>query len=348
MALHRLGVRKPSRKWVLTEPDPAAPEPLAGFKVYGLIVTWMEGDVIEATVRNAFAQGCDRVFLVDNDSPDDTVARAVAAGAELAEKFVTQQQDERFKIDLLNQTVARLSAEDDADHIWWMWLDADEFLHGPGGRTVRDVLTGLDRRFRIVGSRYFNHYPDRKPEALPGRHPLDCQPMCEELTAGTFCAAGHRKHHLQRYDRGAPPITSMIGFHAVQCDEPLIEPVAHLFTHHFPYRAEAATRARTEALCGRGADGGPARIELRNAQELEDGGHIADSAKRWRTLDHVYSQRWDEVENLRRRGRSVGVAPRPWAELVDPEDRDPLRWYPNGPSATASDTANDAPSGPGR
>jgi hypothetical protein len=334
MALHRLGVHRPSRKWVLTEDNPAEPTVLPRFRLYGLIVTWMEADVIEATVRNAFVQGCDRVFLVDNDSPDDTVARATAAGAELAKSYVTEQHDERLKIDILNQTVARLSAEADDEHIWWMWLDADEFLHGPGGSTVREHLTGLDRRFRAVGSRYFNHYPDRKPEAEPGCHPLDFQPLCEELP-GTFCAVGHRKHHLQRFDRGAPPITSMIGFHALECAEPLIEPSQGLFTHHFPYRAEEATRARCEALCGRGNGAEAARIDLRNQQERQDGGHIADVAKRFRTLDRVYAQQWDAVENLRRRGRTVGVNPLPWSDLVDPRDRDSARWYPTGSTVDA-------------
>ena len=59
------------------------------FGLYAIVVTWMEADVIAATVRNAFAQGCERVLLVDNDSPDDTVAKAEAAGAELARSFST-------------------------------------------------------------------------------------------------------------------------------------------------------------------------------------------------------------------------------------------------------------------
>ena len=72
-------------------------------------------------------------------------------------------------------------------------------------------MSTLDRRFRIVGSRYFNHFPDRRPEYLRGFHPLDFQPLCEEK-AGNLCALGHRKHHLQRWDRVGPPITSGSGF----------------------------------------------------------------------------------------------------------------------------------------
>jgi len=49
----------------------------------------MEEDVVEATVRNAFAQGAEAVYLVDNASTDATVARAEAAGATVAEIFAT-------------------------------------------------------------------------------------------------------------------------------------------------------------------------------------------------------------------------------------------------------------------
>src|ERR1019366_5463186 len=32
--------------------------------LYALIGTWFEGDVIEATVKNCFANGCQKVFLL--------------------------------------------------------------------------------------------------------------------------------------------------------------------------------------------------------------------------------------------------------------------------------------------
>ena len=209
LALNKVGVRRPARRWIEAADNPAEPDLLESFGLFALIPTWMEGDVIEATVRNAFAQGCERVFLVDNDSPDDTVERATAAGAEVAASFSTPQIDETRKLRLLNDTVQRVSEGDGRTHIWWLWLDADEFVHGPGGRTVAEMLAGLDRCFRVVGSRYFNHYPDGKPEAVPGFHPLDFQPLCHEAE-GQNCSATHRKHHLQRFDRDAPPLTAML------------------------------------------------------------------------------------------------------------------------------------------
>jgi hypothetical protein len=324
--LKTLGIRWWSPQWVLHADNPPQPDVLPSFGLYGLTVTWMEGDVIEATVRNAFAQGCERVFLVDNDSPDDTVERAVAGGAELAASFSTDGVDEMAKIALLNETVERLSREDGREHIWWLWFDADEFVHGPGDRTVREMLGGLDRRFRIVGTRYFNHFPDRKPEAIPGFHPVDFQPLCEEYVDDQFCSLNHRKHPLQRFDRDGPPIMSHLGFHQARSTEQLYEPTVSCLLHHFPYREESATRGRLDALCGREATG-TARIQTRDDYERRESGNVSDVSRRYRTVDNVYARRWDMVENLRRRGRRVGVEPRPWTDLVEPADRDFARWY---------------------
>jgi Glycosyl transferase family 2 len=326
-ALRAVGLRRPAPPWVVTDPGPppGEGEPLDRFGLHAIVVTWMEADVIAATVRNAFAQGCDRVLLVDNDSPDDTVAEAAAAGAELARSFATEQLDEMLKVRILNEVVAEVSAAGDHDHVWWLWLDADEFVHGPGGATVRDLVAGLDRRYRIVGSRYFNHFPKGAPESLPGLHPLDLQPLCQEKP-GNLCAAGHRKHHLQRWDRSGPAITSGLGFHAARADVTLAEPPASTFTHHFPYRLEAATRARFDALCGRDGSG-RARVDTYDRQIRSNAGTISDMSKRYRTLAHVYAGEWAEVENLRRAGEQIGVQPEPWSALVDPADAVSARWY---------------------
>ena len=68
------------RLWSRVETNPPRPISVLPVRLFGLVGTWFEADIIEATVRNAFAQGCERVFIIDNESPDDTVERAVAAG----------------------------------------------------------------------------------------------------------------------------------------------------------------------------------------------------------------------------------------------------------------------------
>jgi hypothetical protein len=277
--------------------------------------TWMESDIVASTVANALTQGCERVYLVDNESPDDTVAQAEGAGAVLAESFATDEYDESLRLRIMNDVAQSVFAEEGDEHQWWLFLDADEFPHGPAGLTIRRYLEDLDRQFRVVGARFLNHYPTDPPHFEPGRHPLDFQPMCEEQRH-PFCSQQHRKHPLLRLDRDAVRVSSDLGFHkaATSTGEVLIEPEGGLIEHHFPFRTEAFSRQRLEVLCG----GGRARE-----------GDIATGhmLPRFRSLEAVYAQRWDEVENFMPGRPAHGVELAPWTDVVDAADTEVARWY---------------------
>jgi len=275
----------------------------------------MEQDVVEATVRNAFVQGVEAVYLVDNASTDATVERALDAGATLAESFRSEIYEERIRILFMNGVVARVSLSSEADHVWWLWLDGDEFPEGPGGITIADYVATLDRRFRLVGSTYYNHFPVEEPHYIPGFHPLDFQPMGERFVPEHpgYCSQPHWKHPLQRFDRRGPFLGSLMGFHGATLlmGEQLVEPEGGIVTHHFPYREEGVTRRRMELLCG-----APARNAYNDA--------IGNSSikKRFETLDAVYRGRWDEVDDLSTRGAHLGVHLEPWTAAASSP-----RWY---------------------
>jgi hypothetical protein len=277
----------------------------------------MEADVVAATVANAFAQGCERVLLVDNASTDATVAEATGAGAELAESYETAEYDELLRLEIMNRVVHDVSTKDGSEHIWWLWLDADEFHHAPRGRTLREHLATLDGSYRVVGARFINHFPDRKPEYEHDRHPLDYQPLCDEFPLA-MCSLGHRKHPLLRFDRGAPVIKAEAGFHRASSEQrPLLEPTEAVYLHHFPFREEAATRRRLELLCS------PSGSRTREGDIA-----AAGMQPRFRSLEAVYDGRWDEVENYRPAPwPSHGVDLVPWEELAGPEDAPSARWY---------------------
>ena len=309
----------PDTSWAASEPNPDIPETLESFHFFAVVGTWHEADIIEATVRNARAQGCERVFVVDNESQDDTVVIAEQAGAILARRFHTADYDEAERMRIMNEVVATVSeqvaAAQDVEHIWWLWLDADEFPHAPGGLTLREYLAGLDRRFRVVGARFFNHYPDRVPEYVEGRHPLDYQPLCDEFVY-PMCAEGHRKHPLQRWDRNGPEIICRAGFHQATARETvLLEPREPVLLHHFPFRVESVTRRRLELLVG--AAGG------RASNDSQSNWH---TQKRFRQLDAVYAHDWDRVEDLSPSGRRKGIHLLPWARQVAPADADFARF----------------------
>ncbi|HXW32944.1 MAG TPA: glycosyltransferase family 2 protein [Acidimicrobiales bacterium] len=297
---------------VVSEPNPEEPDLLGDFRLFAILGSWMEEDVVEATIRNAFAQGVETVYLIDNDSTDATVDRAIAAGATLVERFHTELYEERVRILLMNSAVARISLASGEDHIWWLWMDADEFPEGPDGLTIREYLGTLDRRFRIVGGSYYNHFPVEKPESLPGFHPVDLQPMCELFAPvrPRYCFQPHWKHPLQRFDRAGPFMMSIMGFHTATLlmGEEVLEPTGGIVGHHVQYREESNTRARMELLCG-GGD--------RNQYHHATGNK--SMRRRFKTLDAIYSQSWAEADNL---GAGHGVDPKPWVY-----ESPPIRWY---------------------
>jgi hypothetical protein len=309
----------PEPRWIVAEHNPEPASTLDDFRFFAIIGTWMEEDVVGATVANALTQGCERVYLVDNESSDGTVREAVAAGAVLAESFATDEYEETTRLEIMNRVVSDVSIESAADHVWWLWLDADEFPHGPKGLTLREHLELLDQRFRIVGTRFMNHFPDREPAYEAGRHPLDFQPMCEEHTMNFVCPLRHRKHPLQRFDRARVPITSDRGFHRAWCDEQLVEPVESIFTHHFPYRNPDVTRARLSMLCERNEG---SRIRIRTEDDAVNG-----MVSRYETLDAVYRQDWDHVQSYFGRPEFSVARPELWTALVDAEDARVQRWY---------------------
>lgn len=296
------------------EANPPQPVLLPGFRFFAIVKTWMDEDVIDATVRNARVQGAEEVFVVDNASADATVSRAQGAGAVIAEVFDTPAFDGPMAQTLMNAVVARESLRTGDDHVWWLYLDSDEFPEGPHGTTVADYLAGLDRRFRVVGSSCFNHLPTAKPEYIPGFHPIEFQPVCYEFRPSwaPMCGQPHWKHSLQRFDRAAHFIVSRAGSHWGICPDPLLEPEGGIVTHHFQYREEDLTRAKLDLTCGPGS---------RRTGLYGPSGHDSFNRRR-RSLDAVYSQSWGDVEIEVDRTLAASDAPRPWPdmELV-------RRWY---------------------
>lgn len=309
------------RRWSRVEANPLKPDSLLGVRLFGIVGTWCEGDVIEATVHNAYAQGCERVFIVDNESPDDTLERAVAAGAEIARVYHTNYYDESRRLAEMYGVINAVSSELAAPHIWWLVSDADEFVHGPAGLRIVDYLARLDRRFRVVGARVFNHFPTSELANVPDRHPLDYQPMCQELEMA-WCSLRHWKHPLVRWDRSGPELELEQGFHRVRAPVRVREPRAGVFLHHFQYRNRPETYERLRRLCEAQDDG---LIRSAKQDAIVRGG--SGGRLRWATLDYAYSQDWAYVERLTPRGHRSGVDPRPWTSLVCPADASVARWY---------------------
>lgn len=300
--------------------------PVTDFALLAMVSTWMEGDIVEAAIANARAQGCDAVYVLDDGSPDDTVALAERAGAVVLESASNERWEPSRTRALRQAHATRLALEHGREHTWWLFLDADELPQGTGGRTVREHVSGLDRRTRAVGSLFFNHLPSGTPANLPGFHPGDCQPLMYRR-AGQACAAGHFKHQLLRFDRGAKPLEVGYGSHRVKGARRVVEATDSIQVHHFQYRDEATTRKRLAVLETRMTDG--------SGRQIRPG---RSAWARVHDVDAVYQGDWDHVRNDGTREMGVADVLRPADELLAPEDARLQTWY----SAEALASARDA------
>jgi glycosyltransferase involved in cell wall biosynthesis len=264
-----------------------------GVRFFGIVGAWMEEDVIGASVANALHQGCEQVFLVDNASPDKTVEVALASGATFARSFESESYDEPARIAVMNEMMHAITEQEGAERTWWLWFDADEFPHGPRGQPIAWYLASLEDACRLVGARFFHHFPAQPPYFLPRCHPIEFQPLCyEQRSSRTRCS--HRKHPLIRLDRGAPAVTMGEGFHGYDLPDMLLEAPTSAFIHHFPFRAPEVTLRRMTALCD-SVEGGASRIASQDRYELTSFGMRSHASQRFALYDAVYAGRWDEV-----------------------------------------------------
>jgi glycosyl transferase family 2 len=293
----------------------------AEVRLFAMLGTWMEGDVIEATVANALEQGCERIYFVDNCSPDDTVALAERAGAVYCGSYQTTVFRESDRTVLMNRLIREISKDEDDVPLWWLRLDADEFPHGPKGLTVREYLATLPPSVSTVGCLTLEHFPTTRPAYVPGLHPADLQPMAALRTA-RWCRAGHWKHPVLRWNPERDRAFDE-GAHKVISDESTLrEPARGIVVHHCPFREEAVTRRRLAQLMSERLSHLTEQETLQRQQMLG----------RVRVVDRVYAGEFEEL-----RQPSVGFFPRrlqlkPWQELVPAQDRVFRRWNSQPPA----------------
>ena len=219
------------------------------FSLYAVLFTWYEEDIIEACVKNLFAEGVDRVFLIDNGSPDKTVELAVQAGALHVETVVSDRFNEEIKCGSVFTLTRRILSEERDERSWWLFCDADEFPTSPGQGTLRGYLAGLDDAIRVVGGHSIVHYPIEQPYYLCGFHPAEFQfRATPHDSPGLFCSLIHDKHNLIRFDNGAFDVTIHGGYHRFTSDTVLYEPRYGLCIHHCQLRNKEHSLKRLKAL----------------------------------------------------------------------------------------------------
>jgi len=302
-------------------PCEPANSPPVDASLKAVISTWFDADIIAANVRNCFANGFDEVFILDNDSPDNSVQAALSAGATLAEVYRTEFYDDDLRIRKQNEIIQREVPNGPAQQ-WWVTLDADEFITGRGGERLRETLFELPPHIRTVGSDVVDLYPTEGCQYVPGEHPAKIFPygVRKREGRGTYCRKGHYKHVFLRYLNNEFDIAQTRGNHVPAVSGRnlrLWEPDFMLPFFHAPFRRKEDMERRLSALCGKDVNLG-GRHRSAGDDEVTGGN---GAVKRWRSLEHVYAGQWDRVEMAHSQlyGRSVvGIALYPW-RVIFPE-----------------------------
>lgn len=194
-----------------------------------ILCTWNEEDVISATIKHAFAQGCSNVYLIDNSSTDDTVKRAINAGAKLLLRFETKFFDEYEKIHNLNAAVMAINMQSRDKHIWWLYIDADEFPNIDCNLNIYNFLNTLDSSVGAIQGYMHNHIPTHKPHYVSGYHPVDFMQICNKTKIS--------KIPLIKYVKNSPHIYSMGGAHTFDSNgNDFAVLMDSLNIHHFNYK----------------------------------------------------------------------------------------------------------------
>ena len=213
-----------------------------------IMCVWNEEDIIESTIKHAFAQGCSNVLIVDNSSTDKTVDVAIKAGAVLADSFESEYFNEYQKIAYLNTIVKKYNDSTDEEHIWWLYIDADEFPNIDCDLTIFDFIKQLDPSIRAVQGYFYNHIPTHSPYNVSGYHPADFMQLANK--SNTY------KIPLIRYDKGKQHFYSGVGAHNFDtCGETVNIASDILNIHHFNYRRQEDTFRRLKQLTQKSSNG---------------------------------------------------------------------------------------------
>ena len=305
--------------------DPVV-EPKRDFRMYAFIGSWYDGDLIAANVLNCKAHGFDRVYVLDNASPDNTVANAVGAGATEIRSWASEYYLEDRRVELISRWIKEVIERERNAEVWVACLDSDEFIQVPGQQTLREYIGGLDPIVNILGLNAIEHVPMTDgPNNVPGEHPAKYQPNIWLRNRPCSCntLGGHWKHSVIKLTDGRFDVLPQRGFH-LPLTKPgrfFVEPMDTLYLHHTPFREESFTRKRLAALCG--GDPGSRRSKIDETRIDAEG-----AIKRFQSLDDVYAGRYDRIPVPHSQGidRKVGIDVQHWTKLMDPRDYLPLSW----------------------
>lgn len=162
-------------------------------KIFGNCLVKNEGDMIAETLLRA-AGWCDRIFVFDNGSTDETwtVVQDLARREPRIVPFKSEAVP--FRNSLRRDTFERFRNESAAGD-WWCVLDADEiYVDDP-----RDFLAAVPARHHVVWGAYFQHYFTDVDAARQAANPLAYPPHAPAEEALRYYRCDYSELRFFRY-----------------------------------------------------------------------------------------------------------------------------------------------------
>lgn len=284
--------------------------------MFAIVSTWHDADIITATVKNCLDNGCEEVYILDNNSPDDTVEKAEAAGAKISKVYETEYYDDDLRIKKQNTIAEAIVTKHNHREVWVITLDADELPIGYCGESIQETLGRLPGEVRTIGSNAIDLYPQQDDVYVDGTHPACCFAYGINRTAKFACNQHHWKHVAIRYFNSKFDIAQSRGNHypaRAKVGIPIMESKLELPIFHTPLRNRVDAERRLTALCGKKDKAG-----FHRSAGDDDAIGSQGAIKRFNSLDSIYCGRWHEVElpHSQMYGRQiVGICPYPWRTL---------------------------------
>jgi glycosyltransferase involved in cell wall biosynthesis len=166
LVVNCLGVNRDSPPLPTPRRASVAEEAASDFKVIAIVAAFNEEDVIGQVIGDLVEQGVS-VYLLDNGSTDDTVARAspfLGRGLLRIEQFPGESADGRENASrfALREILSRKETlAEELDGNWFINADADEFRESPWAHlSLREAIREVDRLgYNAIDFELLNFWP---------------------------------------------------------------------------------------------------------------------------------------------------------------------------------------------